>query len=82
MKRIIAIVALAPAFAFLWGWLAGRGHEPSTPAKMFIAMISVTLSFVAMVGAAVAENAAGFAQLMRELRAALAARAAGVLSIP
>ena len=51
------IVILAPVFAWLWVWLAKRKLEPSTPLKMAIAMVLVALSFVAMVGAAVAENA-------------------------
>jgi len=50
------IVCLAPLFAVLWVALAGRGIEPSTPAKMFVAMLLMALSFGAMVAAGQAEN--------------------------
>jgi POT family proton-dependent oligopeptide transporter len=50
------IVLLAPLFSVLWVLLAGRGLEPSTPAKMCIAMGLMALSFGAMVAAAQAEN--------------------------
>jgi POT family proton-dependent oligopeptide transporter len=50
------IVVLAPLFSVLWVALAARGVEPSTPAKMFIAMVLMALSFGAMVAAAQAEN--------------------------
>jgi POT family proton-dependent oligopeptide transporter len=50
------IVVLAPLFSILWVALAARGVEPSTPAKMFIAMVLMALSFGAMVAAAQAEN--------------------------
>ncbi len=53
----VFIVILAPVFAWLWLWLAKKKLEPSTPMKMAIAMVFVALSFVAMLGAAVAENA-------------------------
>ncbi|HEX4448318.1 MAG TPA: peptide MFS transporter, partial [Polyangiaceae bacterium] len=53
----VLIVAFAPLFARLWMWLGERGREPSTPMKMFAAMIMMTLSFVAMVVGARVENA-------------------------
>ncbi len=52
----IFIFTLAPLFAMMWTWLARTGKEPSTPAKMLIAMVFMTLSFVAMVWGAAAEN--------------------------
>jgi POT family proton-dependent oligopeptide transporter len=51
------IVLLAPLFARAWTWLGERGKEPSTPAKMFVAMVLMTLSFGAMVVGARAEEA-------------------------
>jgi POT family proton-dependent oligopeptide transporter len=52
----VFIVLLAPLFARAWTWLGERGKEPSTPAKMFIAMIFMALSFGAMVVGAKAEE--------------------------
>jgi POT family proton-dependent oligopeptide transporter len=52
----VLIFLLAPAFSLLWVALAARGLEPSTPAKMFIAMLLMALSFGAMVAGAQAEN--------------------------
>jgi len=51
------IVVLAPIFAWIWLRLAKAKREPSTPLKMAIAMIFIVLAFVAMGGAAAAENA-------------------------
>src|SRR5665213_3515832 len=51
------IVILAPIFAWAWIRLAKMNREPSTPLKMAIAMIFIVLAFVAMGGAAAAENA-------------------------
>jgi POT family proton-dependent oligopeptide transporter len=51
------IVILAPIFAWIWIRLAKMNREPSTPLKMAIAMIFIVLAFVAMGGAAAAENA-------------------------
>ncbi len=51
------IVILAPVFAWVWLRLAKMKREPSTPLKMAIAMIFIVLAFVAMGGAAAAENA-------------------------
>ena len=50
------IVLLAPLFSILWVALAAKGLEPSTPAKMFVAMLLMALSFGAMVAAGQAEN--------------------------
>lgn len=52
------ILMLAPIFASLWVRLAVRGREPSTPAKMAIALIALGLGFIFMVIAAQA-NAGG-----------------------
>jgi proton-dependent oligopeptide transporter, POT family len=51
------IVTLGPVFAALWVFLAKRQMELSTAGKMFTAMLLISLSFVAMVVGAVAENA-------------------------
>ncbi len=51
------IVVLAPVFAWIWLRLSKMNREPSTPLKMAIAMIFIVLAFVAMGGAAAAENA-------------------------
>jgi POT family proton-dependent oligopeptide transporter len=50
------IFILAPVFAILWAWLNRVGKEPSTPAKMGIAMVFITLAFFSMVGSAIAEH--------------------------
>jgi amino acid/peptide:H+ symporter len=50
------IVILAPLFSALWVWLAKQGREPSTPAKMGVALTFVALSFLAMMGSAMYEN--------------------------
>jgi POT family proton-dependent oligopeptide transporter len=52
----VLIVAFAPAFARAWTWLGERGREPSTPMKMFAAMVLMALSFLAMVAGAKVEN--------------------------
>jgi POT family proton-dependent oligopeptide transporter len=54
----VLIVVFAPAFARGWTWLGERGMEPSTPAKMFAAMVLMTLSFGVMVVGARAEDGA------------------------
>jgi POT family proton-dependent oligopeptide transporter len=46
------LIASAPFFAALWTALARRGREPSTPAKMTLAMILMGLGFVFMVAGA------------------------------
>jgi POT family proton-dependent oligopeptide transporter len=48
----LVLVLAAPFFAALWTALARRGREPSTPAKMAIALLLVALGFVFMVLAA------------------------------
>jgi len=52
----IFIIILATPFSLLWVFLARKGLEPSTPAKMFVAMIFMALSFGAMVAAGQAEH--------------------------
>jgi POT family proton-dependent oligopeptide transporter len=50
------ILILAPIFASLWVRLAVRGKEPSTPAKMAIALVALGLGFIFMVFAAQANT--------------------------
>lgn len=50
------IVVLAPAFAWLWVWLARRRWEPSTPAKMAIGLFLAGMAFCPLVFAALLEN--------------------------
>jgi len=50
------IVIFGPVFAFLWVALARRSINLSIPTKMAVAMVLMTLSFAAMLGASVAEN--------------------------
>lgn len=45
----IIIIMLGPVFAGLWQWLASRGFEPSTPAKMGLGIIQMGLAFVVLV---------------------------------
>jgi POT family proton-dependent oligopeptide transporter len=73
----VLIVALGPLFALGWTWLGERGKEPSTPAKMFAAMVLMTLSFVAMVGAARSEEATENEVFLTSLPAGIPARPAG-----
>ncbi len=51
------IVTLGGVFAGLWIWLERRKKQPSTPAKMTIAMFGMTLAYVIMLVAAARENA-------------------------
>jgi proton-dependent oligopeptide transporter, POT family len=51
------IVLLGPVFAAMWVILARKNAEPTIPVKMLIGLIFVALSFMAMVGAAISENA-------------------------
>jgi POT family proton-dependent oligopeptide transporter len=53
----VLIVLFAPAFARAWTWLGERGKEPSTPAKMLVAMVMMMLSFAVMVAGAHVEDA-------------------------
>ncbi len=45
----IYIILLGPVFVGLWQWMARRGIEPSTPAKMGLGIVQMGLAFVAMV---------------------------------
>jgi POT family proton-dependent oligopeptide transporter len=65
----VLIVAFAPMFARVWTWLGERGREPSTPMKMFAAMVFMTLSFVAMVLGAQVENGVTTTQALASLPA-------------
>ena len=48
----IIIVAFAPLFALMWRRLELRGADPSTPAKMAVAIALVGVGFVVMVAGA------------------------------
>jgi POT family proton-dependent oligopeptide transporter len=48
----VAIVVLAPVFAWMWGRLAARGREPSTPVKFATGLFLMSASFAIMVVAA------------------------------
>lgn len=51
------IICLAPLFSILWGWLAARGWEPSTPLKFALAIVQVGLGFFILVfGAELAQG--------------------------
>ena len=63
------IVLFGPLFAALWVGLARRSINLSIPAKMCIAMVFMTLSFMAMVGAALSERGTVSAVPLRELPA-------------
>ena len=43
------LMLAAPFFAALWTWLARRGREPSTPAKMALGLALMSIGFVFMV---------------------------------
>jgi proton-dependent oligopeptide transporter, POT family len=58
------IVAFAPLFAMMWTWLANRGKEPRTSAKMAIGMLLVSAGFVLMYAAAKQSAAEGKAALL------------------
>jgi POT family proton-dependent oligopeptide transporter len=45
----VYIILFAPAFAWLWQWLARRGLEPSAPAKFALALVQGGLSFLVFV---------------------------------
>lgn len=53
----LMIFVLAPLFALMWSALAKRGKEPSTPGKMFFAMVMMVVSFVVMVVGSASESA-------------------------
>jgi len=48
----VAILLLAPVFAWMWGRLAARGREPSTPLKFACGLLLNCLGFAVMVVAA------------------------------
>jgi dipeptide/tripeptide permease len=48
----LAIVAIAPLFAWLWLWLDRRGWQPSIPMKMVLGLILMSASMAIMIGAA------------------------------
>ncbi|HEX7597924.1 MAG TPA: peptide MFS transporter [Polyangia bacterium] len=48
----VAIIVLAPLFAWMWGRLAARGREPSTPVKFATGLFLMSASFAIMVVAA------------------------------
>lgn len=45
----IFIITLAPLFAMLWVWLAGRGLEPLTPVKFGLGLVQAGLGFLVLV---------------------------------
>ncbi|GMN03374.1 peptide MFS transporter [Erythrobacter sp. MTPC3] len=55
----IYIILLGPLFAGLWQWMARRGIEPSTPAKMGLGIVQMGLAFVVMVWGAENFSATG-----------------------
>jgi POT family proton-dependent oligopeptide transporter len=58
------IVIFAPLFAMMWTWLAHRGKEPRTSAKMGLGMLLVSAGFVLMYAAARQSAAEGKAALL------------------
>jgi POT family proton-dependent oligopeptide transporter len=46
------ILALAPLFSWLWGWLDRRGRNPGKPAKSVLGLLFAALSFLPLVLAA------------------------------
>lgn len=55
----IYIILLGPIFAGLWQWMASKGIEPSTPAKMGLGIVQMGLAFVVMVWGANAFSTTG-----------------------
>ncbi|HEX3138921.1 MAG TPA: peptide MFS transporter, partial [Rhizobacter sp.] len=53
------ILALAPIFSVLWGWLDRRGMNPSKPAKSAIGLMFAGLSFIPLALAAQQAGATG-----------------------
>src|SRR5690606_8248449 len=43
------IITMAPLFAMLWIWLAGRNREPSTPVKFSLGLMQAGLGFLVLV---------------------------------
>lgn len=58
------IILLAPVFARVWLWLAGRGQEPSTPMKFALALVQVGIGFLALVFGIQSADADGTVALM------------------
>jgi POT family proton-dependent oligopeptide transporter len=52
----LAIIVLAPPFAFLWTWLARRGWNPSIPTKMALGVLLMSASMGIMSWSAAREN--------------------------
>jgi POT family proton-dependent oligopeptide transporter len=50
MVNPLVLITSAPFLAALWTRLAERGRDPSTPAKMSLALVLMGLGFVVMVG--------------------------------
>ena len=50
------VVTLAVVFSWLWVWLAKRGRQPSTPTKMCLGFLGMTLAYGVMMAAAQREN--------------------------
>lgn len=48
----VAIIVLAPVFAWLWVFLDSRGWQPSIPMKMVLGLVFMSLSMIVMVAAA------------------------------
>ncbi|TXH80227.1 MAG: MFS transporter, partial [Pseudoxanthomonas sp.] len=53
------LVALAPLFSALWGWLDKRGADPSKPAKSAVGLLFGGLSFIPLALAAQQVGASG-----------------------
>lgn len=60
----IYIILLGPVFAGLWQWLARKGWEPSTPAKMGLGIVQMGLAFVVLVWGANNFSSAGDAGVL------------------
>ncbi len=52
----VAIILIAPIFAWLWVFLDSRGWQPSIPMKMVLGLVFMTVSMIVMVAAANQEN--------------------------
>jgi POT family proton-dependent oligopeptide transporter len=52
----VFVIALAAVFSWLWIWLERRGRQPSTPLKMCLGFVGMTLAYGVMLLAAQAEN--------------------------
>jgi dipeptide/tripeptide permease len=54
----LAIVVIAPFFAWMWVFLDSRGWQPSIPMKMVLGLLLMSLSMAVMIGAARREDQA------------------------